>query len=270
MELKTKRNLANFSIWVIIITVVIIALFFFGFILTNTFDLKVFANKSADFIFTLFGALLVIVICGAFLNISLNIGIIADAKTKDLKEDIVDIRPNRKRIFVISISLLILIGGFLFIGDSLTRLKEKKVLTKQCKEIILQCDSSITQISKALTDTSLIGDVPEILEYLGNQKEEFPSIELITSDTYKGQLVFLKITTYTYKEDLKKPLYGYSLYASNQYDGDYLRSIFTTDRKDFFFWSKGNDYKLYYPIYKGGKKYVFLFSKSNRYGKIGS
>jgi len=270
MELRTKRNLANISIWVIIITVAIIVLFFFGYILTNTFDLKVFANKSADFIFTLFGASLVIVICGAFLNISLNIGIIADAKTKDLEEDVVVKRPNRKRIFAISISLLTLIGGFLFIGDTLTRLKEKKVLTKQCEEIILQSDSSIIQISKSLTDTSLIGDVPEILEYLGSQKEEFPSIELITSDTYKGQLVLLRIATYTDKEDLKEPLYGNSLYASNQYDGDYLKSIFTTDRKDFYFWSKGDDYKLYYPIYKGGKKYVFLFSKSNRYGKIGS
>jgi len=66
MELRTKKNLADFSIWMIIITVAIVVLFFFGFILTNTFDLKVFANKSADFIFSLFGTSLVIVICGAF------------------------------------------------------------------------------------------------------------------------------------------------------------------------------------------------------------
>jgi len=72
------------------------------------------------------------------------------------------------------------------------------------------------------------------------------------------------------KENLKEPLYGNSFYASNQYDGDYLKRIFTTDRKDFFFWSKSDEYKLYYPIDKGGKKYVFLFSKTNRYGKIGS
>jgi len=255
---------------VIIITVAIIVLFFFGFILTNTFDLKVFANKSADFIFTLFGASLVIVICGAFLNISLNIGIIADSKTKGMEEDSDAKKPNQKRILAITISLLILIGGFLFVGDSLTRLKEKRVLTKQCEEIILQSDSSIIQISRSLTDTSLIGDVPEILEYLANQKEEFPNIELITSETYKGQLVLLSIRTHTDKEDLKMPLYGNSLYASNQYDGDYLKSIFTSDKKEIYFWSKGDNYKLYYPIDKGGKKYVFLFSKTNRYGKMGS
>ena len=270
MERRTKKNLANISIWVIIITVAIVALFFFGFLLTNTFDLKVFANKSTDFILTLFGASLVIVICGAFLNISLNIGIIADSKSKDMDEDIVVNRPNRKRILAITISLLILIGGFLFVGDTLTRLKEKKVLTKQCEEIILQSDSSIIQISKSLTDTSLIGDVPEILEYLANQKEEFPNIQLITSETYKGQLVLLCIHSLTDPVDLKKPLYGNSLYASNQYDGDYLKSIFTSENKEIYFWSKGDDYKLYYPIDKGGKKYVFLFSKSNSYGKLGS
>jgi len=92
MKLKTKARLANISIWVIVVTIVIIALFFFGFLLSNTFDLKVFANRTSDFIWTLFGASMVIVICGAFLNISLNIGIIADSKVSQINE--VDVEKN--------------------------------------------------------------------------------------------------------------------------------------------------------------------------------
>jgi hypothetical protein len=270
MELKTKRNLANVSIWVIIITVAIIVLFFFGFILTNTFDLKVFANKSSDFLLTLFGASLVIVLCGAFLNMCLNISMIADAKVKEVAVESMGKKFFHHRFLWIGILTFVVLGGLLFLGDSLTRLKEKKVLVKQCEELMVQCDSSIVQISKSLADTSMIDDIPGILNFLGSQKEEFPEIVLITSDTYKGQLVFLKIGSGSNGEDLKKTLFDYSLYASNQFDSDYLKAVFTDGKKDYFFWSKGEAYKLYYPINKGGQKFVFLFSKSNRYGNIGS
>ncbi len=87
MKLQTKTRLANISIWVIVVTIVIITLFFFGFIISSTFDLKVFADRTSDFIWTLFGASMVIVICGAFLNISLNIGIIADSKVNEITNE---------------------------------------------------------------------------------------------------------------------------------------------------------------------------------------
>jgi len=270
MKLKTKTRIANISIWVIVVTIVIIALFFFGLLIANTFDLKVFANRTSDFIWVLFGSSLVIVICVAFLNISLNIGIIADSKIIESNDVLID-KKSFNRIFTITVFLiLLLIGGFLFLGDFLTRQKEKKSLVTECEEILSRYEKTIIDISKSLTDTSLIGDIPDMLKFLGSQKNEFPEIILITNDFYKEQLTFLQITPYTDKVKLKKDLYGFSFYTCDKNDCDYLKEIFQTDKTEYYFWSKDNNYKLYYPITKGNKKYILLFSQYERYGKIGS
>lgn len=270
MKLKTKTRLANISIWVIVVTIVIIALFFFGFLLSNTFDLKVFTNRTSDFIWTLFGASMVIVICGAFLNISLNIGIIADSKVNDIKDETNNTSSFYRKFIAAVLLILIVIGGFLFLGDFLTRQNEKNKLIAECKEIIARYDKSIADISEALTDTSLIGEIPDILKFLSEQKQEFPSIILITSDFYKGQLTFLKITPYMNESDLKKELFGFSFYSCDKNDCSYLKEVFETDKSDYYFWSENNNYKLYYPITRGKRKYILLFSKFDRYGKIGS
>jgi hypothetical protein len=270
MKLQTKTRLANISIWVIVVTIVIIALFFFGFLISNTFDLKVFANRTSDFIWTLFGASMVIVICGAFLNISLNIGIIADSKANVIKNGLSDKSTFNKKFLYVVVLILIVIGGFLFLGDFLTRQNEKNKLITECEETITRYDKSITDISKALTDTALIGEIPDILKFLGEQKQEFPSIILITSDYYKEQLTYLKITPYMNKSDLKKEMFDFSFYPCDKNDCEYLKEVFETEKSDYYFWSAKNNYKLYYPITKGERKYILLFSKFDRYGKIGS
>ena len=140
----------------------------------------------------------------------------------------------------------------------------------ECEEILSRYEKTINDISKSLTDTSLIDDIPDMLKFLGEQKQEFPSIILITSDYYKEQLTFLQITPYMDSLKLKKELYDFSFYACDKNDCEYLKSVFETDRTDHYFWSEENNYKLYYPMTKGDKKYVLLFSKFDRYGKIGS
>jgi len=270
MKLQTKTRLANISIWVIVVNIVIIALFFFGFLITNTFDLNVFASRTSDFIWTLFGASMVIVICGAFLNISLNIGIIADRKVDEIKDGSLDKGTFNRKFLYIVVLILIVIGGFLFLGDFLTRQNEKNKLIAECEETITRYDKSVTAISTALSDTASIGQIPDILKFLGEQRQEFPSIILITSDHYKGQLTYLKITPYMDKSDLKKKMFGFSFYPCDKNDCEYLREVFETDKSDYYFWSEKNNYKLYYPITKGKRKYILLFSKFDRYGKMGS
>lgn len=270
MNLKTKARLANISIWVIVVTIVIIALFFFGFLLSNTFDLKVFANRTSDFIWTLFGASMVIVICGAFLNISLNIGIIADSKVSKINEADIEKQIFNKRFLAYLVLVLVLIGGFLFLGDFLTRKNEERKIVSVCEETLNRYEKTISDISESLTDTALIGGIPDMLKFLGEQKQEFPSIILITSDSYKEQVTYLQITPYMQSSELKKELYNFSFYACNKNDCEYLKSVFESDKTDPYFWSEENNYKLYYPITKGDKKYVLLFSKFDRYGKIGS
>jgi NADH:ubiquinone oxidoreductase subunit 5 (subunit L)/multisubunit Na+/H+ antiporter MnhA subunit len=272
MKLKTKTSLANISIWIIVVTMAIIAIFFFGFLISNTFDLIVFANRTSTFIWTLFGASLVIVICGAFLNISLNIGIIADGKINESSNSKVEknkTKTNKRLIFIV-LMILIVMSGSLFLGDFLTRQNEKNILVEQCEETLTRYEKSIEEISTSLSDTALIGKIPDILKFLEEQKEEFPNIILITSDFYQGQMTYLKITPYMSKKDLKKELYNFTFYSCDQNDCEYLNDIFSTNKSEYYFWTENSNYRLYYPIVKGEKKYILLFSKYDRYGKIGS
>lgn len=270
MILKTKSRLANISIWVIVVTILVIALFFFGFLLTNTFGLKVFASNTTDFIMTLFGASLVIVICGAFLNISLNIGIIADSRLQSIDDNAKEKTKFRNKFIVITVSILVLIGGLLFLGDFLTRQKEKNNLITECEEILKKYNKSINEISERLSDTVLIKEIPSILNFLENQKKEFPNIILITNKSYNGQPTFVQITANTNTSCLNVESLANSYYPCDKNDCDYLKEVFELNMKDYLFWAEDEDYKLYYPIINGNTKFVLLLSKYQRYGKFGS
>lgn len=269
MKIKTKTRLANISIWTIVVTISLVALFFFGFLISESFNLKVFTRDANDFIWILFTASVVIVLCGAFLNISLNIGIIADSKVPEYKMTENDKSRFGQRFLFSFVGVLILVTGLLFLGDYRTRLSEKEKLISECKEIVDRYSKSVDDISFSLLDETKITEVPDILKFLSEQKSEFPSIILITSDSYRDQLTFLKITEYSNKEDLVKNLYGMSFYSCNKNDCEYLKEIFTTESSDDFFWTEKNDYKYYLPISGGDKKFVLMFSKYDRYGKYG-
>src|ERR1700753_3942141 len=83
MKTSTKIKLANLTTWTMIVTISFIGIFFIGFVVTNTFNLNVFTSQTSNFIFSFIGFSSVIVLCSAILNVSLNIGIIADSRIQE-------------------------------------------------------------------------------------------------------------------------------------------------------------------------------------------
>ncbi|MDB5119897.1 MAG: hypothetical protein JWN56_1115 [Sphingobacteriales bacterium] len=268
MKTLNKIKLANLTTWTMVITISFIALFFIGFVVTNTFDLNVFTSRTSNFIFSFIGFSSVIVLCSAILNISLNISLIADSKSQELKGS--EASFVTKKFLFYTLGLIVIIVSFLFLGDFLTRQNEKNKLVSEANDIITRYRTSIDKIPLGLADTSKIGNVPEILKFISNQKQEFPSIALITSDNYNGQLTFLEINEYDNKENLKKPFYGNSFYKCQIQDCNYLNKYFTGKTTENHFWTQKNDYRLYFPFGSKGKKYILLFTKYERNGKIGS
>ena len=268
MKTTNKIKLANLTTWIMVVTICVIALFFIGFVTTITFDLNVFTGRTSNFIFSFIGFAAVLVTCSAILNISLNIGLIADSKTQDIKDS--GKKIISKFFFVIVIGLVISLVAFLFIGDFLTRQNEKNKLINEANDIITRYSESINKISVGLSDTSKVKDIPEILKFLSNQKEKFPSVNLITSDKFDGQLTFIEISSWENEESLKKPFYGNSFYKCEIQDCDYLNMFFNGKTTDTHFWTAENDYKLYFPFDKNKKKFILVFTKYERHGKVGS
>src|SRR5688572_4073262 len=113
MKATNKIKLANLTTWIMVITISIIALFFIGFVTTATFDLNVFTKRTSDFILSFIGFSSVLVICSAILNISLNIGLIADTRAQDIKHSGQSFII--KKFSILAIGLIIALVTFLFV-----------------------------------------------------------------------------------------------------------------------------------------------------------
>ena len=142
----------------------------------------------------------VLVLCSAILNISLNIGLIADSKVQEMKTEGSNLLG--KRFYLVTSLGIVALITFLFIGDYLTRKNEENKLVSAADYIVETYSESIAKIAPSLTDTSKVGQIPEILKFLSNQKSEFPSVTLLTSGKYDGQLTYLVQQSFSEGENL--------------------------------------------------------------------
>jgi hypothetical protein len=263
-----KIKLANFTISIITITVAFVALWFVIFMVNSTFNLTVFAERTTEFFYLLIFAAIATVFCAAFLNISLNLSLIADMKIQETK--IEHKKSFGKQFILILCASVAIVVALLFLGDQLSRKNEKDRLLAECSDLITRYQTSINEISNSLSDTSLIKRIPTILEFLSSQKSDYRDIAIITFTKFDGQATFLRVTPNTSEINLHKPYFNSSFYRCNKRDTEYLSDVFQKNLKEPFLWSEKSDHYLYFPITSGKVPFVLHFSKYTRYGKIGS
>lgn len=268
MNTSVKILLARLSSWTMVITISFVVIFFVGFIVINTFDLNVFTERTSSFIYWFISLAAVLIICAAFLNISMNIGLIADSRVQHVKEGEKEVSGAKITLFTLGFIVLLVAG--LFLGDYWTRQYEKQNLVTEADDLLTRYSASIDKIAAGLTDSNKVADVPEILKFLSNQKVKFPAVQLIVNDQFEGQQTYLILSQNTNVGALKQPHYGNPFYKCDTYDCDYLEQVFAGKADKPKFWTKDNDYKLYYPMSKGNKRFVLLFSRYERYGHSGS
>jgi hypothetical protein len=268
MKTETKRKIANLSIGLMIFTIVVIVYWFLVWIVASTFNLKVAAEKSTEFFFMIISAAFSVVVCAAFLNISLNISIIADSKAPS--ETGKSFGLLRIPLFALLVLTILTIAG-LFAGDYHSRNHMKLNLIAESNDILKRYDKSIQLISGYLADSTKTAKIADVLEVLSSQKDDFPQISLIASRYYNNEITFLQLTQYS-KDDslLALPFFNNSFYKCNTHDCQYLKEIFTGKKTGILFWSEKDDFYLYQPIKTDKVHFVLLFSKQSRYGRYGS
>jgi hypothetical protein len=268
VQIELKKRMANAAIWAIIITISIIALWFIAFITITVFKLNIFAARTTEFFGLLILAAFAIVICAAFLNISLNISLIADSRTGTEKKK-TQKRPDRKVWLIAGLGLAVFIG-LLFMGDLLSRQANRNRLVSECNDILRRYDKPIQDMVQNLSQRKDLEEIPMVLDFLSNQKNEFPDVSLITSTDYQGQISYLILGPHTPDKALTRPFFDRAFYKTKKEDARYLESVFKSGNTQVFLWSEGNDYYLYKPVRSGKSVYILRFSKYQRYGKIGS
>ena len=268
MNLKTKIQLSNLTLSIISIITLFIIVWFVIFLTSTVFKLNVFAEKTTEFYYlTILAALAIILSCST-LNTTLNISIVADSKIKEMKLD----QSTRfgKGFYLKHMILFVSIILLLFIGDNLSRSNSKNKLIHESKNLIQRYNSSIDEFPEYLTDLSKIGKLPSVLKFLSNQKTEFPEVSLITVSKFDGQNAYLIISSYDTEKELVKPFYNNSFYKCDSKESEYLENVFNNNLDKIHVISIGSEYRLYYPILNKKQTFVLLFSKHNRYGKLGS
>ena len=195
MNNNLKLKIGHFTIWLMIITITLIAFWFIGFIISVTFDLNVFQEKTSEFLFLLIFAAFAIVICSSFLNISINISLIAESKINE--NDINSIKIFSKKLIAIVSGIILVFITLLFAGDQYSRMNTKNSLIDESRSIVNRFSNSLNDIAISIPDTSKIGELPSILKFLSKQKSDLPNITIITSGKVNDQLVFLQISRFT-------------------------------------------------------------------------
>ncbi|MBN2102725.1 hypothetical protein JW835_01650 [bacterium] len=268
MNIKTKIKLSNLTLSVVTFMTFFIIIWFIIFLISTVFKLNVFAEKTTEFYYlTILAALAIIASC-AILSTTINISMIADSKIKEMKLD--RTLGFGKKYWIGAMTSLIVLIAFLFTGDFISRSHSKRKLINESSDIVQRYHKSIDELPALLADTSKIGKIPSLLKFLSNQKKEFPTVILITSSEFDGQLAYLKINKSMTQSELKQPYYNDSFYECDKKDCEYLESVFTKGNNSIYCISEGADYRLYYPYVHDQEKLILLFTRYSRYGKIGS
>lgn len=273
MKARTKKRISNLMIWVMIATIGIIVLWFTGFIISLTFQLHVFNERTTVFFGTLLGAAFAIVACSAFLNISLDISIISDSKLTE--EDLSAVKASKLswKLVPAVIGFLSVFSALLFLGDWLSSQNERNKLVTSGKELLNRYAISIDKLGSALSDKGQKTDIPDILKFLEGQKTEFPNVILITRTFKDNQAVYLFISSYFETSNLKKLLFNNSYYHADPKELAFLDQAFRSKPESLpeaYYWSKEDDYKLYIPIQNHDIRFILVLNRYNRYGKFGS
>jgi hypothetical protein len=268
MQTRTKLSLSRLTFGLMIFTIVVIAVWFIGFLLTITFDLTVFDQTASNVLAGLLAGAFVLVACSAILNVSLNISIIADSRLKKIKDKGTPL--SAKLIVTLILALLVLTGAFLFAGDYYSRQRTSSRLRREGRDVMQRYSKSIDHLAQ-LVDWTAYNEIPKTLKFLSSLKREFPSVQMIIASRYNKQIVYLTITPHSSPKRLTQPYFGYNFYKCGRHDCAYLKKVFSDNHDKNYLWNKDNNYRLYIPVQREGKnRFVLLFNKQKRYGSIGS
>lgn len=266
MKVEFKKRLSNLSIWIMLISIILSVFWYFIYTTLETFNLRVFAEKTATFFYIFIFVVIILNILLAIFNISINISLIADSKYPE--EQKISVKQRKKIIIVIG-SIFIFLTLLLFAGNFLTKNIEKNRLISEAKDIVKRYDETINSISINLSKDSTIKNIPELIKFLDSQKYDYPSITLIRQIKINNEItyVFIDKDNKIADEDIN---FNSQYYKSDKKELNYFDSIFSGKSNEILYLEHTDNY-VYIPINKNGIIFILRFDKiKESHGFIGS
>ncbi|OHD19835.1 MAG: hypothetical protein A2086_14080 [Spirochaetes bacterium GWD1_27_9] len=261
-----KEKIVKICNIIALVSIILLLYWIFIFISITVFGLKVFKeNLTESFYLSIIG-IISLLFGTLIINIMLNLTRIADYISS--KNEITTKRMSKKILLFFILSFPI-IFSLLYLGDKFTALKKKQLLINASKNIDLNYQNEISKIIEYRFDKEYINDINNIIKYLSKSDEIINSIQIIISDKYNNDNVFLVFGYNNIPENDNLNKVDFIFKCSSE-EKKYLNDIFNNNIIKYKFSKYENKYELYYPIKKQDKIIILYFTEYQNYGKFGS
>lgn len=274
MKIETKVQLAKLTLYALNLVAL---LFMFGVLISVVcagVNINPFREGTSMLLGASFVGLIGLATMLVLLNVATNISLIADAKIIELK-----LEPQRTRIkrWLLSfVSIAILIVGLIFAGAYFSKEQYIRIVRDQAYEVMRENEALLQEIGIRLA-SGKVSDyrrIKEICRFLENQRSDLPNLKIIYSGQFSGKTAFYQINeSYIGNLDEKENKYTPAYFqCTKDFDCDYLRKFFSNEKVDVLqkYSLRSEEFYIYVPYVGKNSRFILLFDRTNRYGKVGS
>ena len=263
-----NSTLVKISNTIGIVSILLLVYWVFIFISIEVFGFKIFRENLTETFYMSILGILALMFGALIINVMFNLTRIAERNASEEPQT----KPSRIRNWA-------LIGSFpiifilLYVGDYLSSQQKEKYLVSSAESIINKNESYSLTLANYSFSEKYIFDTSKILEILTETDENFPTVNVIVSDTIKSNRVYLSFAG-NYPGNLKDtvgaPPKRHYIEQTSEPEREYLKSVFELKNREYRYSANDGNYELFYPMVKNGKVVILFFSDRQRYGKIGS
>lgn len=271
MKLAFKHQLSHVSLNVITAVLAILIAATGIFIVSLTFDLNPFNERTSQFLLLAFFSLIGMASAGLMLNIAANLSIMADQRMKEVTETS---SSTRLKYWFLGVGAAFLMGiGIILLAHEDSDAKVFELVKVQSEKVLAEQQSLVNEMANLVksNDPGQLRKIPEILKFIESRRADLPSLILIYPGTFNNQRALYQLESHSL--DANQGSFKASYYTCREnIDCDYLNEFFNgqkVEKRNHKSKTK-NDFSVYYPFEIDGQKFILLFSRWQNYGKYGS
>ncbi len=272
VKLETQAQIAKMTLSLLAFAASLFLLGLLVLVFCAGLGMNPFRESTTSFLFAAFGGLIGASAILVLLNVATNLSLIADAKIAELK-----VVPNHANLRTWYIGFLITAAALvclIFAGTYLSKEKYLGIVRTQADQVLKENKILLEEIS-ALLASGRPPDykrITEIISFLKHQRSGLPDLTLIYSGQFADKQAFLKLGEH-FSGDLAKDTYSPTYFPCTQnLDCDILRHFFSGKEVDVLqkYTLRDGKFYIYIPVIGKEARFILLFDRSNRYGKVGS
>lgn len=272
MQVDTKVRIAKVTLSTLTAVVALFLLGLLVIVLCAGLEINPFRETTTSLLLAAFAGLIGLAVVLVLLNVAVNISLIADARIPELRTE--SKGGWAKQWLIGYFAIAVVLVGIVLGGTYLSKNRYLNVVETQADEVLKNNRNLLDETSRLLASgkTEDYRRVVEIHNFLEGQRSDLPRLTLIYPGKFADKLALYQINSYlSYdpKTDAYTPVY---FPCTKNIDCDYLEKFFSGGNVEVLrkYTIRDDQFYIYIPFIGKESRFVLLFDRTNRYGKLGS